>query len=41
MLTPDRAISYLPNATVAPVTPKIRGVSSEVVLSVEDGMQDA
>jgi mRNA interferase MazF len=39
ILTRDSAIAYLSTVTVAPVTPTIRGVPSEVVLSEEDGMK--
>ena len=39
VLTRDSAIGYLATVTVAPVTSTIRGVPSEVVLDVEDGMK--
>lgn len=39
VLTRDSAIHYLSRATVAPITSSIRGVPSEVVLDVEDGMK--
>jgi mRNA interferase MazF len=39
VLTRDSAIAYLSTVTVAPITPTIRGVPSEVVLSQEDGMK--
>ena len=39
VLTRDSAISYLHAVTVAPITSTIRGVPSEVVLGVEDGMK--
>jgi mRNA interferase MazF len=39
VLTRDSAISGLATVTVAPVTSKIRGVPSEVVLDEEDGMK--
>jgi len=39
VLTRDSAIAYLSSVTVAPVTSKIRGVPSEVVLNEEDGMK--
>ena len=39
VLTRDSAIAYLAAVTVAPITSTIRGVPSEVVLSVEDGMK--
>ena len=39
VLTRDSAIAYLSSVTVAPVTSKIRGVPSVVVLNEEDGMK--
>ena len=39
VLTRDSALDYLTTATVAPVTSTIRGVPSEVVIGVEDGMK--
>ena len=39
ILTRDSAISYLTRVTVVPITSTIRGVSSEVVLGIEDGMK--
>ena len=39
VLTRDSAIRYLNTVTVAPVTSTVRGVPSEVVLDVEDGMK--
>lgn len=39
VLTRDSAIGYLSTVTVAPITATIRGVPSEVILSVEDGMK--
>lgn len=39
VLTRNSAIEYLANVTVAPITSTIRGVPSEVVLDVEDGMK--
>ena len=39
VLTRDSAIAYLSSVIVAPVTSKIRGVPSEVVLNEEDGMK--
>lgn len=39
VLTRNSAIAYLSTVTVAPVTSTIRGVPSEVVLTVEDGMK--
>jgi mRNA interferase MazF len=37
--TPISAIAYLSTVTVAPVTSTIRGVPSEAVLTLEDGMK--
>ncbi|HEV8117410.1 MAG TPA: type II toxin-antitoxin system PemK/MazF family toxin [Thermoanaerobaculia bacterium] len=39
ILTRSSAISYLSRVTVAPITSTIRGVASEVVLGIEDGMK--
>jgi mRNA interferase MazF len=39
ILTRDGAVEYLAAVTVAPITSTIRGVSSEVILSEEDGMK--
>ncbi|MBI3207735.1 MAG: type II toxin-antitoxin system PemK/MazF family toxin [Candidatus Solibacter usitatus] len=39
VLTRDSAISYLSRVTVAPVSSTIRGVPSEVILDVDDGMK--
>ena len=39
VLTRDSAIGYLSTVTVAPVTSAIRGVPSEVLLGVDDGMK--
>jgi len=39
VLTRNSAIAYLATATVAPITSTIRGVPSEVLLNVEDGMK--
>ena len=39
ILTRGSAIPYLSRVTVAPITPTIRGVPSEVPLGVEDGMR--
>jgi mRNA interferase MazF len=41
VLTRDSAISYLSTVSVAPITSKIRGVPSEVILGEEDGMKVA
>ena len=39
VLTRDSAIEYLSRVTVAPITSTIRGVPSEVLLGVEDGLR--
>ncbi len=39
VLTREVAIGYLTTVTVAPITSTIRGVPSEVILDVEDGMK--
>ena len=39
ILTRDAALSYLARVTVAPITSTVRGVPSEVMLGVEDGMR--
>jgi mRNA interferase MazF len=39
VLTRDSAIDYLSRVTVAPVTSSVRGVPSEVVVSVDDGFK--
>ena len=39
VLTRDSAVGYLSTATVAPITPTIRGVPSETVLDESDGMK--
>jgi mRNA interferase MazF len=39
VLTRDYSIARLSSVTVAPITSTIRGVPSEVVLDVEDGMK--
>ncbi len=39
ILTRESAIRYLSRVTVAPITSTIRGVPSEVMLDVEDGMK--
>jgi mRNA interferase MazF len=41
ILTRSTALPYLSRATVAPITSTIRGVPSEVVLGLEDGMKQA
>jgi mRNA interferase MazF len=41
VLTRDSAIDYLSNVTVAPITSKIRGVPSEVVIDEAEGMKAA
>jgi mRNA interferase MazF len=40
ILTRDSAIGYLNTVAVAPITSSVRGVPSEVVLDVEDGMKN-
>ena len=39
ILTRDSVIGHLATVTVAPITSTIRGVPSEVVLDIEDGMK--
>ena len=39
VLTRNSAIAYLATVTVAPITPTIRGVPSEIVLGEEDGLK--
>ena len=39
VLTRSSAIPYLSRVTIAPITSTIRGVPSEVVLGVKDGMK--
>ena len=39
VLTRDSAIAYLATVTIAPITTRIRGVPSEVVLNEGDGMK--
>jgi mRNA interferase MazF len=39
VLTRDSALGYLSTVTVAPITSSVRGVPSEVILDVEDGMK--
>jgi mRNA interferase MazF len=41
VLSRDDALAVLRTATVAPITSTIRGLPSEVVLGVEDGMKAA
>ena len=38
VLTREPAITYLGETTIAPITRTIRGIPSEVILTVEDGM---
>ena len=40
ILTRAEAVPYLAKVTVAPITSTIRGVASEVVLDVADGMKN-
>ena len=39
VLTRDSAIGHLTTVTVAPITSTIRGVPSEVILDIDDGMK--
>jgi mRNA interferase MazF len=39
VLTRDSAIGHLGTVTVAPITSTIRGVPSEVILDIDDGMK--
>jgi len=39
ILTRDSAIEFLSEITVAPITSTIRDIPSEVILSIEDGME--
>jgi len=39
VLTRDSAIGHLSTVTVAPITSTIRGVPSEVILDIDDGMK--
>jgi mRNA interferase MazF len=39
ILTRTSVIGYLSRVTVAPITSTIRGISSEVMLGIEDGMR--
>jgi mRNA interferase MazF len=39
VLTRQSALGYLARVTVAPITSTIRGVPSEVILGIEDGMK--
>jgi mRNA interferase MazF len=39
VLTRDSAIDYLSSVTVAPIISTVRGVPSEVMLGVDDGMK--
>lgn len=39
ILTRDSMIGHLTTVTVAPITSTIRGVPSEVILNVDDGMK--
>ena len=41
VLTRSSALGYLSRVTVAPLTSTIRGVPSEVVLGVEEGMKQS
>jgi mRNA interferase MazF len=39
LLTRDSALGHLATVTVAPITSTIRGVPSEVILDIDDGMK--
>jgi len=39
VLTRDSALTVLTRVTVAPITTTVRGIPSEVILTVEDGMK--
>jgi len=39
VLTREHAIGHLSSVTVAPITSTIRGVPSEVILNIDDGMK--
>jgi mRNA interferase MazF len=39
VLTRDSAVGHLATVTIAPITSTIRGVPSEVVLDIDDGMK--
>jgi mRNA interferase MazF len=39
VLTRDSALGHLSTVTVAPITSTVRGVPSEVILDVQDGMK--
>lgn len=39
VLTRDSAVGHLATVTVAPITSTIRGVPSEVILDIDDGMK--
>jgi len=39
VLTRDSAVGHLTTVTVAPITSTIRGVPSEVILDIDDGMK--
>jgi mRNA interferase MazF len=39
VLTREQAIGHLSTVTVAPITSTIRGVPSEVILGIDDGMK--
>jgi len=40
VLTRDSAIGHLATVTIAPITSTIRGVPSEVILDIDDGMKN-
>jgi mRNA interferase MazF len=39
ILTRSRVVGHLATVTVAPITSTVRGVPSEVILSIDDGMK--
>jgi mRNA interferase MazF len=39
VLTRDSAIGHLATVTIAPITSTVRGVPSEVILDIDDGMK--
>jgi mRNA interferase MazF len=41
VLTRESALEFLNTVTIAPITSTIRGIPTEVVLGVEDGMKSA
>jgi len=41
ILTRDSVLDYLGEVTIAPITSTVRGIPSEVALSISDGMRDS